>query len=135
MPKANFLTTSSLPSLEIKYINNISAITGLTVEQVKEVFDVYRLLILHEVACAEKPKNTITIPLPCFCSLIIAETTHPNSKNRLQVKLNKYFMGKQKRYLEEAFFDSKDMLTETVVKNFSQSLKDDLKRVCDNERK
>lgn len=133
MPKANYLTTSSLPDLEKKYINNISAITGLSIEKVKEVFDVYRLLLLHEIACTQLPKGSITIPLPCFCSIIISKTTHPGAKNRLQIKLNKYFLRKQRNIIEEAYFDNKDLLTESLLQNFSESLKNEFKQVCDNE--
>lgn len=113
--------------IEKKYIHNIAELADLPVEKVKEVFEYYVLYLLHEVAIAEKPKGSLQIYLPCFCSLSIKENVVKNAKNKLRIAIrpetrDKYITKK----LEDAYFRDKDLLISNLEDKFSKILQNEL---------
>lgn len=125
-------------SIEKKYLHDIAELTNLPIEKVKEVFYYYVLYMLHEIAVEDKPKRTISIILPCFCSMLLKENKHPRAKNRLQIEIHSDTKDRHiRKILEDAYFEDKDILLEVLIDRFSKEMKNDIQlklETSENER-
>ena len=115
-------------TIEKRYIYDIAQLTGLSPQQVKNVFKYYILYILHDIAIAEEPKDTIQIYLPCFCSLLIKPNNLKNAKNKLRISIRPETRDNYlKTKLENAYFENEDLLIKLLAEKFTNRVENTLK--------
>lgn len=110
-------------TLDSKYYKEIAQFTGLEEEQVKEVFKYYKLLLLFDIANHKKPKENITITLPCFTTLRLKPYYNQDGTQHLGIKLDRLVRKNRLSCLEEAYFNDKNYLTEYLMQKFSDDMK------------
>lgn len=96
--------------LDRKYLQDISEISGVSLDDVKKVFTAYNLYILHELAIAYKPKESIYITVPGFTTIRVTPSESKNSKYGVQLHLTKGVKDTYKDKMQDAMYNDTDYL-------------------------
>ena len=116
----DYSRSSKQTVLDRRYLNDISQISGVPLEDVVRVFDIYNCYLLRDIAISYKPKDVIYIPVPGFCTMRITPTTHKNSQFGHQVHLTKGIKGKFKQKIQNALENDHDYLDDYCYNKFKQ---------------
>ena len=116
--------------LDSKYINDISEILGIPKNYLSKILKLYKLYMLHDIACNSDGNKDIIINLYGIINLRLRPRS--NADFGLEIKPITYEFDEERKQLSEAFFKKRDYLVEylqrilekDVVKKLKVGLKD-----------